>query len=117
MTMASRRQFETGATRDGNKYKPNYIGFLDPHVLQAFGAYMLKHQCLDTPDERPSDNWKQGIPQQAYIESLARHFLELWLLHEDPEADVVELEETLCAIMFNTMGYLREHIRIGHGLS
>ncbi len=102
------RQFDTGATRDTDDGKLNYAGFLSPYALRAFAEYMHKHRIQSDGSMRPADNWKKGIPQEAYFESMFRHFMELWFAHEDPKASRVE---ALCALLFNIQGYLHEELK------
>lgn len=104
------RQFSTGATRDTDKDKFDYEGFLSPKVLQAYAAYMHSHRKQSDGTLRDSDNWKKGIPRAQYMKSLWRHFMEFWSWHRGPK-DWYSSEmatKLLCAIMFNTMGYLHE---------
>ncbi len=45
----------------------------------------------------------------VWIKSLFRHFMDLWMLHRKHESLAREgLEDALCAIMFNAMGYMHE---------
>lgn len=104
--MAHVRQFDTGATRDDLTSKPDYEGYLSPLVIERFGQYMLAHQ--ETPTgRRASDNWQLGIPKDEYMKSLLRHVVAVWLAHRRGWAD----EEALCAILFNTQGYLHETLK------
>ena len=113
--MASRplREFETGATRDTNVEKPDYNGFNSPLVEKRFGSYMHTHRTQADGTVRSSSNWKLGIPQDAYKESLHRHFMDLWL-HLDgypDEATDPDLESVLCALRFNVNGLLYEVLK------
>lgn len=110
------RTFPTGATRDDDETKPDFIGYNSPLVVRRYGEYMLKHQRQADGGMRPADNWKAGIPRDAYLSSLARHFLDLWLAHECGEAESREgIEEALCAILFNAQGYLHEVLKERRG--
>lgn len=110
--MGEIRKFDSGATRDTNTNKPSYIKYLSPVVLKRFGEYMLKHQKQSDGTLRPADNWKKGIPRDAYLDSGFRHYLDLWLHDEGyPEMTIEEFEDSLCAIMFNVMGYLHELLK------
>lgn len=108
------RTFETGATRDTDQDKPDYEGFLSPLVLEEFGRYMLVHQKQADGNLRSSDNWQKGIPKEAYIKSMFRHFFDTWKLHrgltvtDKKTGKPVTMNEALCALMFNVMGYLYE---------
>jgi hypothetical protein len=104
------RTFETGATRDTDKDKLDYEGFLSPLVLQRFAQYMRKHQVQTDGCIRKSDNWQKGIPKEVYMKSLLRHMMELWLCHRGNITDVSR-EESLCAILFNAQGYLFEFLK------
>lgn len=109
------RQFETGANRDTAVGKLCYSKFLSPTVLKRFAEYMNKNRQLPDGTLRQGDNWQKGIPKDVYMESAYRHFHDWWTIHEgrvatDHTGKVVELEEALCAMMFNVMGYLFEEI-------
>lgn len=101
------RTFTSGATRDSDENKIDFDGFLSPEALAAFGAYMHKHRFQADGKLRPSDNWKKGIPMDAYMKSMWRHFFEVWQAHHagtDPT-------EALCAMMFNVQGMLHETVK------
>ena len=108
------RQFPSGANRSDDSGKPNYVGYLSPIVIERFGRYMLAHQYGGL---RSADNWKKGIPKQAYLESMLRHFLTLWFTHEVygnkefPKDCTNTVQEALCALLFNVQGYLHEELR------
>lgn len=108
------RQFETGATRDGDTSKLDFEGFLAPSVLKRYAEYMNKNREQADGSRRASDNWQLGIPQDAYMKSGFRHFFEWWETHRSTPLNQYppdEIEEALCALMFNTMGYLFEHLK------
>ena len=105
--MAHVRQFGTGATRDDMEQKPDYEGYLSPLVIERYGCYMLAHQTCTDGSKRASDNWQLGIPKEEYIKSLLRHVVTLWQAHRNGQTD----QDALCAIMFNTMGYLHETLK------
>jgi hypothetical protein len=110
------RQFETGATRDTDTDKYDYEGFLSPLVIERFAAYMHKHRKQPDGNIRDSDNWQKGIPLSVYLKSAWRHFFDWWKMHRykasHPEdTENWALEELLCAVMFNTQGYLHEILK------
>lgn len=111
------RAFETGATRDTDTGKFGYEGFLSPLVLQRFAAFMHKHRVQSDGTLRDPDNWQRGIPCNVYADSLVRHLMEFWLAHRGygvhPRGprDPQDVEEVLCAVMFNVMGYLFEVLK------
>jgi hypothetical protein len=114
------RKFDSGATRDSDENKIDYHGFLSHEVLQKYGAYMLRHQKQADGKMRASDNWKKGIPRDAYIKSMYRHFMEVvdlyaevqpdsGLLTRDLRADYdKDMDEALYALLFNVMGFAYE---------
>ena len=105
------RTFSSGATRDEEAEKMDYEGFLSPLVLQRYAAYMHRHRKQADGQLRDSDNWQKGIPRDVYMKSLWRHFMDLWLAHRGETAGQSE-EESLCAILFNAMGYLHEQMKM-----
>lgn len=115
--MGEIRKFTSGATRDSDKNKNDYEGFLDPLVIERFGTYMTKHRIQADGSLRDSDNWKKGIPKDAYIKSMWRHFLDVWAIHrgykrfDKQRNEDITLDEALCALLFNVMGYLYEILK------
>jgi len=110
MTQGKVRQFSTGATRDTDEGKYDYEGFLSPLVIERFGQYMNKHRKQSDGNLRDSDNWQKGIPQDAYIKSAWRHFMDWWKEHRG-YGSREGLEDALCALLFNVQGYLHEHLK------
>ena len=106
------RYFKTGAYRDIEEDKLDYEGFLSPIVLKRFAKYMNKHRKQSDGTLRDSDNWQKGIPKEVYIKSAWRHFMDLWLEHRGHKSRE-GIEDALCAVMFNVMGYLHEHLKNG----
>ena len=104
------RTFETGATRDEETDKLDYEGFLSPMVLERFAQYMHQHRVQADGQLRDSDNWQRGIPESAYMKSLLRHIMDVWTHHRFPSTGGfdTDLEDSLCAVLFNTMGLLYE---------
>lgn len=107
------REFETGATRDSDDAKLDYEGFLSSLALPRYAEYLHKHRTQADGNIRDSDNWQKGIPFDAYMKSLWRHLIEVWTLHRKSfdfvdKVEIEELEEALCAIIFNAFGYLHE---------
>jgi hypothetical protein len=102
------RQFETGATRDSDQGKLDYEGFLSPLVLERFAQYMNVNRIQADGQLRESDNWQKGIPKDAYMKSMCRHFMDAWKAHRG--VGQVPIDEALCAVLFNAMGYLLEEL-------
>jgi hypothetical protein len=108
------RQFTTGATRDVDTGKLDYEGFISPLVLKRFAEFMHKNRFQKDGSLRASDNWQKGIPLDAYMKSETRHFMDLWLHHRGYPDQAVDkdIEEVLCAIIFNAQGYLHELLKV-----
>ncbi len=106
------RTFVSGATRDTDKEKLDYEGFLSPFTLPRYAEYMHSHRRQSDGELRDSDNWQKGIPLRRYMKSLWRHLIEAWIVHrlggENVEYDI---EEALCAVIFNASGYLHELLK------
>lgn len=102
------RNFKGGATRnlDGDQY--DYEGFLSPLVLKTFGEYMHRHRLQADGSLRDSDNWQKGIPLDSYMKSGWRHFMDWWGEHRKAGSRH-GIEEALCGLLFNVMGYLHEY--------
>lgn len=117
--MAEVRTFDTGATRNLDADKLDFEGFLSPSVLYAFAEYMHKNRFQADGTLRDSDNWQKGIPLDAYMKSMHRHFMEVWYAHRDGRGaweDPKLTCEALCALMFNVQGYLHEMLKKAGGL-
>jgi hypothetical protein len=105
------REYDTGATRDDNENKLNYEGFLSPAVLQRFAEYMHEKRVQPDGKMRSGDNWQKGIPRADYMDSMWRHFMDVWMMHRNVgDWEAGDLEESLCALMFNVMGYLFDEL-------
>jgi len=101
------REFPSGAKRDTDEGKVNYIKSFSPLVLQAYGEFMLKHNSQRDGEKREEDNWKKGFGTQSFMESKMRHIIEgTWMIFDGfSNKDIVD---ALCAELFNTMGFLHE---------
>ncbi len=110
------RTFKTGATRDTDQGKLDYVKALSPIVLRRYVQYLDKHRLQPDGSYRDFDNWKQGMPQEAYISGGGRHFVDTWLLTEgyatEDNHGPVELQDALCAQLFNIMGRLHEILKV-----
>ena len=106
----STRVFSTGASRDTDNGKLDYEGFFSPAVLKRRAEYMHEHRQLPDGSYRDSDNWQKGIPVDAYMKSMWRHFMDVWEGHRSgvPQED---LETALCALAFNVDGMLFELLK------
>lgn len=107
------RSFETGATRDTAKDKRCYAGFFSFRVFRFFGEYMHKHRLQSDGSLRDADNWQKGIPLEVYMDSMYRHFMDVWeyhrrLFHEGKVIDAAAFDEALGGLKFNVDGMIHE---------
>ena len=110
------RTFDTGATRDKEDHKNDYEGFFSPLVFRRYGDYMQEHRKQKDGSVRDSDNWQKGMGLSAFMKSKWRHFMDIWTIFDgykaiDFDGAEVDLEDALCADLFNTMGYLHEVLK------
>jgi len=109
------REFTDGAIRDTVEGKLSYVKGLSPIVLKRYLEYLDAHRTQADGKLRTFDNWKCGIPRDVYLDSLGRHFMDVWLLEYGFTAEdnhgVVDIEGALCGVLFNTMGMLHEIIK------
>lgn len=135
------RKFPTGATRDSDKDKFDYEGFLSPLVLHRYAAYLHKHRVQTDGEMRASDNWQKGMSIGTYMKSHLRHLLDIWLIYrgylvykertDDGEKThvfslnhsesipkswkLIDIEDALCGDIFNAMGHLFELLKRENG--
>ena len=113
------RTFDTGATRSNDAGKIDPEGFLSPLVIERYCRYLNKHRIQADGKLRDSDNWQKGMGKATYMKSAWRHFLDMWRIHRirlphvnvTTNAEDEAFEDTICAVLFNTMGYLHEHLK------
>jgi hypothetical protein len=104
------REFETGATRNTDEGRIDPEGFLSPAVIRSYSEYMNKNRVQADGSVRDSDNWQKGIPMDAYMKSMFRHFLEVWEMHRGTFSADKQIEN-LNALLFNVMGYQHELLK------
>ena len=109
------RNFDTGATRDTGEGKLLFDKFLSSTVLRQFAKFMNMNRLQSDGKLRDGDNWQKGIPQENYMESAFRHFMDWWDYHRklspQDRAGDVEGIGALCGLMFNVMGWMHEWLK------
>lgn len=107
------RTFSSGATRDSDADKIEYRRHFSAPALRRYGTYMHRHRFQSDGSLREPDNWKKGIPVDAYYNSLYRHNQELaYEVETSGRLEGEVKEEMLCAIIFNAMGALHEILKV-----
>lgn len=113
--MVKMREFNGGATRDTSEDKLSYVKALSPIVLKEYVAYLGKHRTCPDGSVREWNNWKKGIPKDVYLDSLGRHFWDVWLITEGFTAidnhGEVDIKDALCGVLFNAQGILYELLK------
>ena len=107
------RHFKNGATRDDNKDKYDYEGFLSPLVIEKYGKYMHKHRIQADKKLRDSDNWQKGFGENHFnvcMKSLWRHFHDMWMFHRGYKGRET-MEDAIMGILFNTMAYAYKYYK------
>lgn len=104
-------RYVTGATRSNDADKIDPEGFLSPLVVRRYAEYLHKHRIQADGKPRESDNWQQGMPIPRYMKSAWRHFLTWWTLHRGWPVPDADIEDAICAVIFNAQGYLHERLK------
>ena len=95
---SSRRQFDSGAVRDSNEGKSR------PDLISPYFTERLGFRLAEGAKKYEANNWKKGIPDEAFLESLERHLVAYKMGKTD--------EDHAAAIAFNVMGIIHnEEVR------
>jgi len=101
-----KRIFKTGAVRDLDDTKPDFIEAISWTAFRKFGEYMTSKKS-----RYGSGNFKKGIPIESYEQSLVRH-LQKYFENKYEEGKQEINEDHLSAMVFNIFGILHEQERI-----
>lgn len=96
------RQFATGAVRDSEDGKEDYIETISWTAFARYAAYMTSKKT-----KYGQGNFKKGIPIEAYEKSLVRH-LQKYLANKYEGGQTERDEDHLSAILFNVFGIMHE---------
>jgi len=109
------RKFKGKTTRSPITGKAQYVKFMSPLALKAYGEYMLKHQTQENGEPREADNWRDAWDDKEWndglLDSAFRHMHDWWMINQGYEGREDEVE-ALCAIMFGVQARLHN---IYHG--
>lgn len=104
------RQFETGAQRDTGVHKEDYIETISWLAMQAYAKYMTAKAKV-----YGRGNWRKGIPEESYEESLLRH-IQKYLANKYDNAGLEPDEDHLAAAWFNLQGLIHEREKKARGI-
>jgi len=98
-------QFDTGAIRDSQEGKEDYIETISWTAFRRYAQYMTGKK-----KRYGAGNFKKGIPIESYESSLVRH-LQKYLANKYEGQDIEKDEDHLSAILFNVFGIMHEESR------
>lgn len=99
------RSFESGAIRDSEDSKEDYVETISWTAFRRYAQYMTSKKS-----QYGSGNFKKGIPIESYERSLVRHLQKY--MENKYEQGVVETDtDHLSAMVFNIFGILHEQER------
>ena len=106
------RKATSGATRDTSTGKPAYDKVLHPLVVKRYAEYMHGHCTMKDGSSRAGDNWWKGFPREWLMESMFRHFVDVWFHTKGMPGEAVEHDSqtALCALLFNVQAMLLEEL-------
>lgn len=96
------RKFKTGAIRDSEDSKEDYIETISWTAFKRYAQYMTSKKS-----KYGSGNFKKGIPIESYERSLVRH-IQKYLANKYEGGKEEKEEGHIEAIIFNAMGILHE---------
>lgn len=99
------RSFKSGAIRDKEDGKEDYIETISWTAFKRYAEYMTGKKA-----KYGSGNFKKGIPIESYEKSLARH-VQKYLANKYEGGDAEIGEDHLSAIVFNVFGIMHEEAR------
>ncbi len=99
------RKFTTGAVRDDDTSKEDYIETISWTALKHYGKYMTGKK-----KKYGAGNFKKGIPIESYEQSLVRH-LQKYLANKYENGTEEKDEDHLSAMLFNIFGIIHEQCR------
>lgn len=99
------RKFDSGAIRDNDSTKEDYVETISWTALKRHAQYMTGKK-----KKYGAGNFKKGIPIESYEQSLVRH-LQKYMENKYEGGTVETREDHLCAMLFNICGIIHEEER------
>lgn len=100
------RHFDSGAIRDLDDEKEDYVECLSWSAMRRFGLYMKSKEKQYGPG-----NWKKGIPIKEYEKSLFRH-VQKYFANKYEGANIEPETDHLAGIFFNLQGLIHEEEKL-----
>jgi hypothetical protein len=96
------RNFTTGAVRDDDSGKEDYIETISWRAMKRYAQYMTGKK-----KKYGQGNFKKGIPIESYEQSLVRH-LQKYLVNKYEGGTIEKEEDHIAAMVFNLFGIMHE---------
>lgn len=93
-------QFSSGAIRDDQTGKPDFVETISWTALNAYAKYMTSKKA-----KYGAGNFKKGIDDWSYEQSAIRH-LDKYLRNKYENGQDEINEDHLCALVFNVIGLI-----------
>lgn len=100
------REFESGAIRDDDKNKEDYIESISWVTLMRYAKYMKSNE-----KKYGRGNWIKGIPIEEYEKSLLRH-IQKYISNKYYGTKIEPETDHLSAAMFNLQGLIHEEEKL-----
>ncbi len=94
------RKFTTGAVRDNDDTKTDFIETISWTAFERYAKYMTGKK-----KKYGSGNFKKGITDESYEQSLLRH-VHKYIVNKHEGGNEEKEEDHLSAILFNTFGLI-----------
>jgi len=94
------RKFKSGAVRDKQDGKEDYIETISWTALKRYAQYMTGKKA-----KYGQGNFKKGILDESYEQSMVRH-VQKHLANKHENGNEENKEDHLSAIVFNTLGLM-----------
>jgi hypothetical protein len=95
-------KFKSGAVRDSQENKEDYIESISWLTMRRYAQYMTK-----MASKYGRGNWIKGIPKENYEQSLLRH-IQKYISAKYYGVDVEPNYDHLSAALFNLQGLIHE---------
>jgi hypothetical protein len=96
------RTFKSGAIRDSEEGKEDYIETISWTAFKRYAQYMTEKKS-----KYGAGNFKKGIDIESYERSLVRH-LQKYLANKYEGGEVEKDQDHLSAMLFNIFGIIHE---------